>query len=240
MQQIAPLLSTQAFKAVWLLIGLLITGCASSQGFDRSAMVDALPANPTSFPDRRPTENQAPRLSPPFRLGVFFTNQDFPGRQSLRNVEWLTTDRERLLRELEPLQSEHILSNTQVLIDVTAHKGNTSGIRQAGSRHGADLVLIIDGVAAVDRYHNSYAWLYPTLIGAYFAPGTESAALVMVTGRLWAVHSDWQAPIQTVEGVSKLVGSAVLVEDTAALQQAKNQALKALAEQIADQLRQFK
>jgi hypothetical protein len=79
--------------------------------------------------------------------------------------------------------------------------------------------------------------LYPTLLGAYLAPGTQSDALVMVTGSLWAVRSEWHAPIQTVEGVSKVVGSAVSVEDSAALLEAKQQAIQALARRVVDQLR---
>ena len=114
------------------------------------------------------------------------------------------------------------------------------GIRRAAARYGADLVLIIDGAAAVDRHNNRFSWLYPSVIGAYLAPGTESDALVMVTGSLWAVHSEWHAPIQTVEGVSKLVGSAVLVEDTAAIQKAKEQAIQALGNRMADQLQRLK
>ena len=99
------------------------------------------------------------------------------------------------------------------------------------------MVLVVGGTAAIDRYNNRYARLYPTLIGAYLAPGTESAALVMVTGTLWAVRYEWQLPIQTVEGISKLVGPAAFVEDNAALKKAKEQAIQALGMRIADQLR---
>jgi hypothetical protein len=125
-------------------------------------------------------------------------------------------------------------------MDATLRGENIRGIRQAAARHGADMVLIVGGAAAIDRHNNRYAWLYPTVIGAYLAPGTESDALVMVTGSLWAVHSEWHAPIQTVEGVSKLVGSAVLVDDTATLQEAKKHAIQSLCERVADQLQRLK
>jgi rhombotail lipoprotein len=122
-------------------------------------------------------------------------------------------------------------------MDATLHGDNIREVKRVGARYGADVVLIVDGVAAVDRYNNRYAWLYPTLLGAYLAPGTQSDALVMVTGSLWAVRSEWHAPIQTVEGVSKVVGSAVSVEDSAALLEAKQQAIQALARRVVDQLR---
>jgi rhombotail lipoprotein len=215
----------------------LSAGCASSQGFDRTAMNEALHIEPTPIPESQPLASQGIHLSTPLRLGVFFVNHDFPHRQSIRTVEWLARDRDQLLLGLAPLQDTHVLQDAFVLMDATLRGEDINGIRQAGARYGADVVLIVDGVAAVDRYNNRFAWLYPTLLGTYLAPGTESDALVMVTGGLWAVRSEWHVPIQTVEGVSKLTGSAVLVEDTTALREAKERAIQAISAHIADQLR---
>lgn len=227
----------QTFTTSFLLMVALSSGCVGSQGFDRAAMTEVLNIPTTSGGDLRAPLNQSSALSSPFRLGVFFANHDFPNRQSLRKVEWLSADREQLLHGLAPLRDQKQLTDIFVLMDSTVHAGNIDQIRQAGARYGADAVLIVDGAGAIDRYNNYYAWLYPTLIGAYLAPGTESAALVMATGSLWAVHSEWHAPIQTVEGVSKAIGSAVFVEDSAALQEAKKQAIQALSTRIIDQLR---
>lgn len=203
-------------------------------------MNEVLHVEPAPIPESQPLAGQGVHLSTPLRLGVFFVNHDFPHRQSVRKVEWLARDRDQLLRELARLQDTHVLQEAVVLMDATLRGEDIRGIRQAGARYGADVVLIVDGVAAVDRYNNRIAWLYPTLLGAYLAPGTESDALVMATGSLWAVRSEWRAPMQTVEGTSKLVGSAVLVEDTAALQEAKTFAIQALGKRIADQLHVLK
>ena len=197
-------------------------------------MSEALRVDPTPIPESQPLASQSIHLSTAPRLGVFFANHDFPHRQSVRKVEWLARDRDQLLRELAPLQDTHVLQEVSVLMDATLRGEDIRGIRQAGARYGVDVVLIIDGVAAVDRYNNRFAWLYPTLIGAYLAPGTESNALVMATGGLWAVRSEWHSPIQTVEGVSKIVGSAVFVDDGAALQEAKRHAIQALGQRIVD------
>jgi hypothetical protein len=214
----------------------LSAGCASSQGFDRTAMNEVLHVEPTPIPESQPLASQGVHLSTPLRLGVFFANHDFPHKQSVRTVEWLARDRDQLLRELAPLQDAHVLQDAFVLMDATLRGEDIRGIRQAGARYGVDAVLIVDGVAAVDRYNNRFAWLYPTLLGAYLAPGTASDALVMVTGGLWAVHSEWHAPMQTGEGTSKLVGPAVSVEDIAALQEAKKHAIRTLGQRIVDQL----
>jgi len=228
-------LFTMAFV---LLVGLSV-GCAGSQGFNRPAMTEILHGTPASGQDARPQLNPNSTLTPPLRLGVFFASHDFPNRQSLRKVEWLSTDRERLLRGLTPLRDQGILADIFELMDSTVQTGDTDAIRKTGARYGADAVLIVDAAGAIDRYNNRYVWLYPTLIGAYLAPGTESDALVIATGSLWAARSDWQAPIQTVEGASKMVGSAVFLEDRVALEGAKKQAIQALCVRMVNQLQQW-
>lgn len=227
-------------KTIWSLMFLLLTGCASSQGFDRTAMIEVLHLDATQGQNDQPLVNRGPNLSLPFRLGVFFADHEFPNRQSVRKVEWLSTDRDLVLRQLAPLHNEQILEDTFVLMDATLRRENIPGIRQAGGRYGADVVLIVDGAAAVDRYNNRYAWLYPTLLGVYFAPGSESNALVMAIGSLWAVRSEWHASIQAVERVSKSVGPAVFIDDTLVMRQAKEAAIDALSESVAEQLRLLK
>ncbi len=226
----------QLLSVVASLTLALSTGCTASHGFDRAEMSKVLHGNLESNPETPSPSDGGSVLSPPFRLGIFFTNQDFPNHHSLRKVEWLSADREQLLQGLSPLQDQKQLTDIFVLVDSTVQAGNIDGIRQAGARYGADAVLIVDGAGAIDRYNNRYAWLYPSLIGAYLAPGTESDALVMATGSLWTVHSEGHTPIQTVEGASKIVGSAVFVEDSAALQEAKQRALQALSTRIVEQL----
>ena len=232
-----PLMRTA--KVILLLIILFSTGCMSSQGFNRTAMGERLHATPTSQ-ESQPLSPQNARPSPPFRLGVFFAEHNGPNTASIRKVEWLSVDRDHLLRELTPLQDERLLADTFVLRDVTVRSDDIKGLRLVGARFGVDLVVIIDGIAAIDRYNNRFAWLYPTLIGAYLLPGTEIDALVIATGSLWAVHSDWHAPMQTVEGQSKVKGSAAFVEEATALQEAKQAAIQALGQRIADQLQHLK
>lgn len=227
-------------NTILLLTVLLLTGCANSQGFDRTAMGERLHLVPTATPETQPRSDASTRPSPPFRLGVFFAKHDVPDTPSIRKVEWFSADRDDLLRELTPLQDEHLLSDTFVLTDVRLHGDAIKEIRQAGARFGADMILIVDGVAGIDRYNNYLAWLYPTLLGAYLAPGTESDALVMATGSLWAAHSDWHTLIQPVEERSKIVGAAAFLEDNASLQEAKKLAIQSIGKSIVEQLRLLK
>lgn len=227
-------------NTILLLTVLLLTGCANSQGFDRTAMGERLHLVPTATPETQPRSDASTRPSPPFRLGVFFAKHDVPDTPSIRKVEWFSADRDDLLRELTPLQDEHLLSDTFVLTDVRLHGDAIKEIRQAGARFGADMILIVDGVAGIDRYNNRFAWLYPTIIGAYLAPGTESDALVMATAHLFAVGSDWHTPIQTAEGHTKVKAAMAFVEDAVALHKAKQGAIHLLAEHISERLRSLK
>lgn len=231
--------SRRGGTAILALVVTVSIGCASSQGFDRAAISEALQID-LDRNDDQPPASPASTLSLPFRLGVFFADHDIPTGQSIRKVEWLGADRDQLLRLLAPLQDKQILTETVVLMDATLQGKNILAIRQAGARYGAGAVLIVEGAAAVDRYNNRYAWLYPTWIGVYLAPGTESSALVALTGSLWEVQSERQLPTQAVEGVAKSVGPAVFVEDDSVVTQAKEAAIKALGERIIDQLRLLK
>jgi len=180
------------------------------------------------------------RPSPPVRLGIFFVKHQVPDTPSVRKVEWLSADRDQLLRELAPLRDEQLLADMFVLTDVRLRGNDIKEIRQAGARFGADMILIVDGVAGIDRYNNRFAWLYPTLLGAYLAPGTESDALVMATAHLLAIRSDWHAPIRIVETQSKAVGAAAFLDDNAPLNDAKGRAIQTLGKYIVEQLRLLK
>ena len=240
MRQLCRTVTLYSFGIALALIVAGSAGCAGNRGFDQSAMREALHLDSLSTSETPPVLPGNARPSAPLRLGVFFVKHQVPDTPTIRKVEWLSSDRDQLLRELAPLRDEQLLADIFVLTDVRLRGDDIKEIRRAGSRFGADVVLIIDGIAAIDRYNNYLAWLYPTLLGAYLVPGTESAALVIATGRLWATRSDWQAPISTVEERSKAVGAAAFLEDNAPLHDAKRRAIQTLGKSIVEQLRLFK
>lgn len=238
-QPMSVVFSRLSGTASLALVMTVSIGCTSSQGFDRAAISEALHIDRDRNGDQS-LASPASNLSLPFRLGVFFSDHDIPTGQSIRKVEWLGADRDQLLRLLANLQDTEILTETVVLMDATLRGKNVLAIRQAGARYGASAILIVEGAAGVDRYNNRYAWLYPTWIGAYLAPGTESSALVALTGSLWEVQSGRQLLTQVVEGVSKSVGPAVFLDDDGVITQAKEAAIEALGKRIIDQLRLLK
>jgi hypothetical protein len=219
-----------------------VAGCAGPQGFDRQAMRELFHHDPDIVTERDITSTLELKAgaTAPFRLGLFFVRKPVPTRGMIRRVDWFTADKEALLRRLAPLRDERVLADVFILTDSTVQGVRLRDIRLAGARYGADVVLIVDGVAAVDRYNNGYASLYPTLIGAYFAPGTESEALFMIEGSLWDVRSEFLYGAQVVEALSKTTGPAALVEDRTVIEQAKAAAIEDFGRKIEEKLRLVK
>lgn len=221
-----------------VLVMLLAGGCAGSVEFDRTAMRATL--GTAEIPDAQPVSTahtDMPNPPHPLRLALYFVERDMPIRREIRMAKWMGTDKDALMKGLAPLQNEGIVADTILLTDSTIRGYDIQKIRQAAARYDADAVLIVEGVGTVNRYNNGYAAWYATLIGAYFAPGTVSEALFMISGSLWDARTERLYGTQTAEGCSKSVGSAVLVEDNQVLAQAKAAALDEIGKRTVDEWR---
>jgi hypothetical protein len=222
-----------------VLLMLLAGGCAGSVEFDRTAMRATL--GTAEIPDAQPVSTVAhadmPNPPHPLRLALYFVERDMPIRHSIRMAKWMDRDKDALMKGLTPLRNEGIVADTFLLTDSTVHGYDVQKIRQAAARYDADAVLIVEGVGTVNRYNNGYAAWYATLIGAYFAPGTVSKALVMVSGSLWDARTERLYATQAAEGHSTLTGPAALLEDGQVLAQAKTAALLELGKRTVDEWR---
>ncbi|MDH5625363.1 MAG: hypothetical protein OEY21_04605 [Nitrospira sp.] len=218
---------------------LLVAGCGSS-GFDRGAMRATLGLAETGAAGHTSTlaHTNIPNPPGPLRLALYFVERDIPIRQKIRQAEWMSPDKDALIKGLTPLRNEGIVADAFLLADSTIHGHDVPKIRQAAARYDADAVLIVEGVGTVDRYNNGYAAWYATLIGAYLAPGTVSDALFMISGSLWDARADRLYATQTAEGRFTLVGSAALLEDGQALAQAKKAALDEIGKWMLHEWRQ--
>jgi len=222
-----------------MLLMLLAGGCAGSAEFDRHALRATLGIAEIPDAQHAPAVAHADMPNPPrpLRLALYFVERDMPIRHQIRMAKWMDRDKDTLMKELAPLQNEGIVADTFLLTDSTIHGYDVPKIRQAAARYDADAVLIVEGVGSVDRYNNGYAAWYVTLIGAYFAPGTVSEALVMVSGSLWDARTERLYATQTAEGRSTLTGSAVLLEDGQVLAQAKTAAVAEFGKRTVDEWR---
>ncbi len=205
-----------------------LSACASSKGFDRAEMQNVMRQTvPLSGPQTAAGVTEpAPGISAPFRLGLFFTQNELPTREGIRLVEWRSGDRDLLIRALAPLRDQHLLSDVIEIANPATQNPTPHEIRKAAARYGADMIVVITGVGAEDRFNNGYAALYPKILGAYLAPGTISDALFMVEGSLWDVRAGFAYGTQGAEGRSTRVGPAIMIEDLDTFVQAKTAALE--------------
>ncbi len=156
----------------WLFPILCITlsACSTSQGFDRSGMQDTLHQRlnlvgepDTHTPETKNAMESNPALAGPFRLGVYFVRTEFPTRQSVQSGEWLSAEKDQLVQRLAQLHNGQILREVVVLAEPTVRTLTPQELRQASVRYGIDVLLLIDGVGAVDRHPAHRDVLAPVL-----------------------------------------------------------------------------
>ena len=230
----------------WLfpILVIALSACSTSQGFDRAGMQDALHQRldlvgerEIKTPETKNAMENHPPLAGPFRLGVYFVRREFPARQSVQTMEWLSAEKDALVQRLAPLREDKIVREVTVLAEPTVLKLTRQELQQAASRYGLDLLLLVDGIGAVDRHNNAYSFFYPTIIGAWLAPGTVSDAVFVIDSRLWDVRTAVVGEHQMAEGQAQSVGAAVMVEDADVLREAKHRAIEAFGSTLVQHLR---
>jgi hypothetical protein len=223
---------------VTLLLGLLIGGCAGGQTFDRDTMRAVFGHNgtPAAKHQSAAAEPEKSALPTPFRVALYFVERDFPLQHNIQKAEWTSMDKDTLAAGLAPLKQEGIVTDIVLLADSTIRGHDTQKIRNTAARYGADAVLIVKGVGAVDRSNNAYAALYVTGIGAYLAPGTVAEALFLIEGDLWDTRVEQLYATQTAEGHAQVAAAAMKLEDRAVLALAKKSALETLGKKVGDEL----
>ncbi|MBH0194650.1 MAG: hypothetical protein HP494_03405 [Nitrospira sp.] len=224
----------------WIvLLMLLACGCAGSAEFDRTAMRATLGIAEIPAAQHVSAEAHAdmPNTPHPLRLALYFVERDMPIRHKIQMARWMDSEKDALLKRLAPLQHEGIVADIFLLADSTIRGYDVKQIQRAAARYDADAVLIVEGVGSVDRYNNGYAAWYVTLIGAYIASGTVGDALFMIHSSLWDTRAERLCATQTVDGRSTLIGSAVLLEDSQVLAQAKTAALAEFGKRTVDEWR---
>ena len=216
-----------------LALFLFLSACASSQGLHLDSLQQTLQDEEVRFAGAllsKSTANPSSRQVSP-KLGLYL----MPTGLLRHEFEWTDADRESLLAWANGLQRNGLISGAS-FIENSSIKGNTlEQLRESAVRYSIDILLIVDGAAAVDRYNNYKGpLLYWTVFGAFFADGTQSDALCLVRGSLWAVREETNLFKEEAQGLSKIVGPAARVDDREGVTAARRQALTRLMEKLRD------
>jgi hypothetical protein len=217
--------------ASWI---LFLAGCASSQGLHSDRLQAILEQEESRFAGPPSTAETPTRPNAPV-LGLYLKPTGFLHRE----FEWTTRDRDTLLAWSKGIQ----LSGGRSIgfVSVSSLKGETlKELRASAARYGVDWLLVFDGAVVVDRYNNyKAAWLYWTILGAYFADGTHSDALSIMHATLWDVKTGARLFKQQANGMTKKVGPAALVDDREEIERARKVAMEFLLQRLTDQFAAF-
>lgn len=218
-------------------------GCAGSQGLHPEALHERLQDEMQRFIGGQPPKAIATRQSGQTaaqtapKLGLYLKPTGFYQRE----FEWTSGDRDALLAWAKELSSNGRLASAG-FIPQSSLKGNTlNELRESAARYGADLLLIVDGAAAVDRYNNYKAGLlYWTILGAYLADGTHSDALCLVRASVWDVKTGRGWFTEEREARAQQVGPAARIEDEVSVSNARREALSQLLAAVKERLAQLR
>ena len=230
-------------KVLLMVLGIMVLiGCAESKGFDRGALRGSLgPA--TTDQEIQDVLALKPQLPAPFKLGIYLNSNSWNYKRRF----WTDGEKSEFLTYGNQLKEAGIISDIYLISEDTVpgnHNwafGNTANrdlkdLRLAAARYGADAVLLISDVSAVDRYNNPAAFLYWTIIGAYLVPGTHSDALVMLRSSLWDVRNGYLYATQDAEGMAKRMGPAFLLEDVDSIDEAKKVAIADFGKKLTERM----
>jgi rhombotail lipoprotein len=230
-------------KSVLILVLLLsIVGCA--RGFDRGALRDQLnhesPAQISNSDIQKALELK-PQLSFPFRLAVYLQRDQAERRaygDSLRSLNWRWEgeDKDNILSVAEKLRSEGVVSDMFIIPPARVAKDDLAGIRLAAAEHGADAVLVVNGITDVDRYNNFASFLYLTVVGMWVVPGTHADSLFVLDGAMWDVKNQYLYLSVESEGLASKTGPQMILKDRDSVSEAKKQALQSFGPELEKRL----
>lgn len=222
----------------------LIAGCGTSRGFDRGNLRAQITGTQKTVTeeDIQSVLELKPQLPFPFKLAIYFAQPKQNDTSWSQNWIWSPKDKEAFMSAGHSLKEKGIISDILFVNEalVSGNSGqplsNRKAVRLAAARAGADAVLIIHGISANDRYNNNLGPLYLFIVTAFFVPGTELDSMLMAHAALWDVRNDFLYLSAEAEGISHQKRPAAFIEDLIAVNEAKQQAVQALSNEVASRV----
>ena len=221
-------------NVVFLSALLLLSGCAS-KGFDRSSLKGQLGVTQFAHSSQSVKENLKEKisLSKPFTLAIYMNKKNGQGVQRNLNWRWSKKNYELLENAGKELKKEGLITKVIPILNTLVEGDDLKSIRIAAEKHGADAVLIISGIADIDRYLNDWGWSYALLLPALFVPGSEVEGLFLAHASLWGVRNEFLHFTTESESLIKEKYIAVFgKKDLEIIGTAKQDAIKKLSENL--------
>jgi len=116
-------------------------------------------------------------------------------------------------------------------------KNDLAGIRLAAAEHGADAVLVLNGITEVDRYNNFASFLYLTVVGLWLVPGTHTDSLFVLDGAMWDVKNQYLYLSVESEGLASKTGPQMILKDKDSVVEAKKRAVQSFGSELEKRVR---
>lgn len=220
-------------KNILLLLPCLLIACSSS-GFNRSALRDHAGIIPKAAKEsdiQEALDRQA-NLPKPFSVAIYFKTPK-TSRWKGKQWHWTQDDKQQVIDAFTTLKKEGLVSNVFPIISSMVERENMHNIRLAAAKHGADAVVVINGIADTDRYFNPLGITYWLVLPAFIVPGSEVEALFLTNASMWDVRNEYLYVTAEAEGYFKNSYAALFSErDIDVIQVAKSQGIEQLRNEL--------
>jgi hypothetical protein len=214
---------------------LLITGCATSRGFNREALRNQLngKSNVSDIEINQKLAKKA-QLPKPFKVGIYFQEPVQKGEEKLWN--WADADKQKILSTVEKFKKNGEISKVFMISPAVAAGTDLKSLRLAAAQHGADALIVVSAVNDVDQYTTEWAWTYVALFPALFVPASVSDILFISRAVMWDVRNEFLYLTAESEVLSNRKYPAVFRQDRKQTQDAKNDSLTGLQTELEKRL----
>ncbi len=227
--------------SIGLILAIGITGCAS-RGFNRGSLQNQIGVakSVTRDQDIKEILSRKPNLPRPFKLAVYF-KKPAQKEDAVNKWRWTDQDRNLILESAKEMGSQNLISEVFPIVGSMVDAEDLKSIRVAAAKHGADAVLVIDGVGEIDRYINDWGWLYILLVKTAFVSGSEADTLFLTSAAMWDVRNEYLYLSSEAEGKASNRHIALFGDkDAVLLERAKTASLQKLKGEIINMVKGIK
>jgi len=232
-----------------LALSVFLAGCAT--GYNRgemdAALTTAKPVYVSSELSVEEIESIKPQLKLPARVAVA------PPAQTYRGWSWRNSSNTWTAEEIAVIESwEEPLRNAGVVEDLFILPASLvkecqyhetecrlKAQRAAAARTHADALLIINLATATDEYVNPSSFLYLSIVGMWFVPGSHRDALTIAEGVLIDNRNEYLYAFARGEGENRSVGPSMYVDTQTSVKLSRIEALKNFGKEFIKQAGQL-
>jgi len=223
----------------FLLLMLLLTvpACAASMGMDRGA-VEPLPPGQEPVVDNAQIEAELarrPQLSEKVRVGVYFLPPSKVGGDrelAEQNWRWTPEERLRIVKTADEIDRFDLFPLSEQLVTGT----DTTALRLAGARHGADAILVVGGVAEQFSESNGWVATYTLLLPILFAPGQRLKTRFRSEATLYDVRNGYLYATAEAEAERSRLRPHVWADRDGQVNETKQEVVELLSAEITRRL----